>query len=63
MSMTNNWQSWTALAVVAITAAIMAYRVLVRKKTGCGEGCGCDASDKKSRLSRSKPPKTASEAR
>ena len=29
------------MGVVLATAAIMSYRVLVKKKTACGEGCGC----------------------
>ena len=40
--MPHDWQSWAALAVVVVTAAIMAYRAFARKKAGCDAGCGCD---------------------
>lgn len=49
--MTGDWQTWAALAVVALTAAIMMYRVFLRKKAGCGAGCGCDALKPKARFS------------
>lgn len=47
--MKTDWQSWAALAVVFATAAVMAYRVLVRKKTGCGSNCGCAGGLQKER--------------
>lgn len=37
----NDWQTWTALAVVAVTAGVFAVRALRKKKPGCGGGCGC----------------------
>lgn len=38
----NDWQSWAALGVVAITAVIFLFRATSRKKQGGCEGsCGC----------------------
>jgi hypothetical protein len=38
----NDWQTWAALSVVAVTAGIFAWRAVAkRKKDGCGGGCGC----------------------
>lgn len=39
----NDWQSWTALTVVAITALLFVRRALKRRRSGggCGGGCGC----------------------
>ena len=39
--MANNWQTWSALGIVAATVVIMLYRVLTRRKAGCGSDCGC----------------------
>jgi hypothetical protein len=43
-----NWQTYTALGVVAITLAIFIYRIFFRKKskTSCGHDCGCGSSKK-----------------
>lgn len=38
----NDWQSWAALTVVAITFLLFARRALRRRRNGgCGGGCGC----------------------
>ncbi len=38
----ENWQTPAALAVVAVTAAVFARRLLRRRRRrGCGSGCGC----------------------
>ena len=43
----NDWQSWAALAVVAVTIGVFLARSLRRKKAGgCGGGCGCDSAKK-----------------
>ena len=40
----NDWQTWTALGIVALTAGVFVWRALVKKKKpGCGGGCGCAA--------------------
>lgn len=44
--MNYDWQTPAALAVVLTTAGIFAYRLLTRKKTGCGGGCACPAPRK-----------------
>ena len=44
--MNNDWQTWTAAGIVALTAGIFAIRFFTRKKTGCGSGCGCGAARK-----------------
>lgn len=37
-----NWQTYTALGIVAITLAIFTYRLArPKKKSGCGHDCGC----------------------
>lgn len=40
------WQETAALAIVAVTAAIFAWRGLRTKKRGlpCDTGCGCSSS-------------------
>jgi len=44
---THDWQTWTALGVVAVTFITFVFRSLRRKKAGsCGHGCGCDATKK-----------------
>ena len=40
--MTNDWQTWTALGVVAITA-VFYVRYLVRRKSKRGSGGSCDS--------------------
>lgn len=41
--MEQEWQSWVALAVVAGTVAVFAWRFWKRRgRGGCGGGCGCD---------------------
>jgi len=43
----NDWQSWAALTVVAVTIITFAARHLRQKKAGsCGSGCGCGAEKK-----------------
>jgi len=38
----NNWQTWAALSIVAITGGVFVWRALTKKKSGgCGGGCGC----------------------
>jgi hypothetical protein len=37
--MNNDWQTWTALGVVIITAALFAARAMRKKKGGCSS-CG-----------------------
>jgi len=51
--MSSDWQTWGALAVVAITAVLYVRRLMgKRKKKGgggaCGGDCGCD--EKKPKL-------------
>jgi len=39
--MNADWQEWAAIGVVILTIAIMAWRVLgKRKSANCGEDCG-----------------------
>jgi len=43
----NDWQTWTALGVVMLTAAAFAWRALrKKKKPGCGGGCDCSRQGK-----------------
>ena len=49
--MARDWQTWTALIVVGVTAALMIYRGLIRKKAGCEAGCGCGSLNPKKRFS------------
>ncbi len=42
----NDWQSYAALAVVAVTAGVFVWRAFCRKKPGCRGGCGCDSPKK-----------------
>jgi hypothetical protein len=44
--MNESWQTYAAIAVVVLTAGVFAYRLLTRKKSGCGGGCGCAAPRK-----------------
>ncbi|MCW0219750.1 MAG: FeoB-associated Cys-rich membrane protein [Prosthecobacter sp.] len=45
---TNDWQSWAALGVVAVTLAIFLIRNLKSgKKSGCGGACGCSYKPQK----------------
>jgi hypothetical protein len=42
--MTDDWQSWAALAVVTVTALAFGVRALRRRRrgsVGCGGGCDC----------------------
>jgi hypothetical protein len=48
--MSADWQTWAALAIVVVTAAILAYRVLLKRKTGCGSDCGCGSLKSKASL-------------
>lgn len=43
------WQETVALAIVAVTAAVFAWRGLKRKKGGlpCDHGCGCSSTSAK----------------
>jgi hypothetical protein len=45
--MSIEWQTWAALLVVLGTAAIMAYRIFSKKKSGCVSDCGCAGGDLK----------------
>lgn len=37
-----DWQSYTALGIVAITLVIFGIRMVrPKKKRGCGQDCGC----------------------
>ena len=43
--MNSDSQTWAALAVVALTAGIFAWRAMRgKKRSGCGGGCGCAQS-------------------
>lgn len=50
---TADWQTWAALAVVALTAIVFAIRIALRRGTtgdgdgGCAAGCGCAATKPK----------------
>lgn len=44
MNSAPDWQSWTAIAAVIITALIFAVRSAGRKSGGCGS-CGCGRAD------------------
>lgn len=47
MNSAPDWQSWTAIAVVVVTALIFAMKSAGKKSGGCGS-CGCGRSgDKK----------------
>ena len=48
--MISNWQSWAAPVVVLVTAAIMLYRGILKRKTGCGSGCGCNGKLVKNKI-------------
>jgi ABC-type nickel/cobalt efflux system permease component RcnA len=51
----SSFQSIAALALVALAAAWLLWRVLAkRNQPGCGGGCGCPASEIKATL-KSKP--------
>ena len=41
----EHWQTIAAFAIVALTLALFARNFLRSQgsKSGCGEGCGCDA--------------------
>lgn len=42
------WQTLIALAVVALTLAMLLYNTLKPgKKSSCGDGCGCNLKKKK----------------
>lgn len=42
--MNEDWQTWAAAGIVAITAAIFLFRLTRKKrKPGCGSACGCAA--------------------
>ena len=42
-----DWQTITALGIVALTAAAFAYRLFrPAKKSGCGKSCGCGSEGK-----------------
>jgi bacterioferritin-associated ferredoxin len=46
-------QTLSALLVVALAAAWLAWRALARKKNpGCGNDCGCASSAAKSKLAK-----------
>ena len=45
--MNNDWQTWTALGVVALTAVLYVRYLMRRKKNrgsggSCDSDCGCD---------------------
>jgi hypothetical protein len=42
------WQTYTALGIVAITLAIFIHRLFFKKKSksSCGHNCGCDSNKK-----------------
>lgn len=46
MNSAPDWQSWTAIAVVVITALVFAVKSAGRKSGGCGS-CGCGRSQDK----------------
>jgi hypothetical protein len=43
-----DWQTYTALGVVAITLAIFVHSLFFKKKskTSCGHNCGCGSNKK-----------------
>ena len=46
--MNTDWQSWTALIVVALTAIAFAVRAARKGEPGgCGGGCGCEMKNKR----------------
>jgi hypothetical protein len=48
-----NWQTWVALAVVAL-AVTMLIRSIVRKRgSSCGSDCGCSGKELKADVERS----------
>ena len=45
----DEWQTWAALAVVALTLGLFTRAILRSRKgksTGCGGGCHCTVKDK-----------------
>ena len=50
MNSPSDWQSWTAIAVVVVTALIFAVKASGKKSGGCGS-CGCGRSDNKKPIS------------
>lgn len=51
--MSSNLQTILALVVVAIAATWLVSRMLrKRRSAGCGDDCGCEATDLKAKLKR-----------
>ena len=46
MNSAPDWQSWTTIAVVVITALVFAVKAAGKKSGGCGS-CGCGRSEDK----------------
>lgn len=45
--MSDDWQTWTALAIVVLTAILYTRRILKRKKSASSGGCASDCSCEK----------------
>ena len=48
--MSTAFQTYAALAIVALAASGLIWRALKRKKPGCSSGCGCPTDDFKKTL-------------
>ena len=42
ISLIDDWQSWAAAGVVALTLLVFTLRLGKKRGRGCGGGCGCD---------------------
>ncbi len=45
--MSAQLQSVLAIGIVLVTTGIMIYFSIIKKKSGCGGGCGCSGETKK----------------
>jgi hypothetical protein len=45
-----SFQSIAALVIVALAVTWLGWRMLAKRKPGCGGGCGCPASEIKATL-------------
>ncbi len=48
-----NWQTWVALAVVALTVTLLIRSIVRKRGSNCGSDCGCSGKELKGNLKKS----------
>jgi hypothetical protein len=49
----GNWQTWVALAIVALAVTLLVRSIVRKRGSSCGSDCGCSGKELKADIDRS----------